>query len=176
MIARELHALNPIRIREVGAQHTRRITASLDVNEQHRVVCPVRGVTRVVVTHVYVGAVVEVAGASLPAGAPAAVGQADELFPSRRDAGDGLRHEVRRQRRNGRVHVQGHQEQQRGTSCHSDHGQQARRIEQRLLPAGLAGCGAALLRLGQLLELAFAKLLLLIQEQFRAAAPHGHPH
>lgn len=176
VVAWELHPLGPVLLGEVSTQHRRRVPASLYVHQQHRVVCPIRGLPGVVVADVDVGAVVEVAGAALPAGAPAAVREPDQLLPARGHAGDRLRDEVRRQRRDRGVHVEGHEEQERRARRHRDHGQQARRVEQGVLPARPAGIDPLLLREGPLLQLPLPQFLLLVQEQFRAAAPHRRTH
>lgn len=109
VVTRELDTLHPVRVREVGAKHARRIPATLNVNQQHGVVCPVRKLTGIVVADVDVRAVVEVAGAALPAGAPAAVRETDEFFAARRHARHGFGHEIGSQRGNSGIYVQRHE-------------------------------------------------------------------
>lgn len=67
VVARETGALRSVGLGEVRAQHGRWVPATLYVHQQHRLLGPVRGLPRAVVTDVYVGAVVEVARAALSA-------------------------------------------------------------------------------------------------------------
>jgi len=117
IVARERGARYAVRLGEIGTSHGRRVTAALDVDQQHglghdHVAAATRrhlyatatatGATDSIggrpVRHVNVTAVVYVAGATLPARAPRAVVQAGQLFAAHRGALHRFRHEVGQQR------------------------------------------------------------------------------
>lgn len=129
MITRELDALNPILLCEIRTQHRRWITATFYINQQHRIVCPIWKLTGIVVAHVNMGAMIEIAGATLPTRTPTAIRESYKLFPPRCHTSNRLGNEIRRQRRNRGIHIQWYQEQKGRTRRHRNHGQQAGRIE-----------------------------------------------
>lgn len=121
IVARERGTRISIDLGEVGAGHSRRIPAALDVDQEHRFRDILAGTTtattvaaatatvataatsatsaaastgRPPVLHVDVTAVVHVAGATLPARAPRAVVQAGQLFATHRGTLHRFRHEI----------------------------------------------------------------------------------
>jgi len=117
IVTRERGARHAVGLGEIGTGHGRRVTAALDVDQQHGLghahIAAATGrqpdATATAtdatdstggrpVLHVNVTAVVHVAGATLPARAPRAVVQAGQLFAAHRGALHRFRHEVGQQR------------------------------------------------------------------------------
>lgn len=121
VIARKGGAEHSVLCGKIRTPNTRRISASLNIDQKHGLVVPGRlaagflAVTAELgwlvaavlfrVLYVDVGATVEVAGAAFAARAPGAVEKAGVVVSSGGNAGDRFRYEVRDQRGDGRIDV-----------------------------------------------------------------------
>lgn len=92
VVTRELCPLNPVQVGEVGAPDVRRVAAALDVDQENRFIHQGDGlswdglvlsqIVRIgrVVSHVDVGTVVHIAGASFPTRTPRAVEETGQFL------------------------------------------------------------------------------------------------
>lgn len=137
--------LEAVQVGEVFALDRGRVAAALDVDQQDRLLRPLdvgqveqlrrRRVERegkvqiVYERHVDVRALEHVRGAALPARAPRAVEQAGHVLAARRHAHRRPLDKVADQRRDGRIDVQRHQEEEGGAGRHRQEGKPGRRVE-----------------------------------------------